>query len=69
MEHVTCNYCDNKIELIPDGKLRFCECKKLGIDHTKYYTRYIGSVPKEHLKEEIKEEIKEDPNKENSLEK
>jgi hypothetical protein len=43
----TCPICETTIILIPDGSLRFCECKALGVDHTKEYTRYIGIIPKE----------------------
>lgn len=44
---VTCPVCENTIDLIPDGRIRFCKCKVLGVDHTKEYTRYLGSIPKE----------------------
>jgi len=44
----TCPICDTVIKLIPDGKLRYCECQSLGVDHTKNYTRYIGIMVKEH---------------------
>lgn len=44
---VTCAICETQIDLIPDGKLRYCQCKALGIDHTKEYTRYLGTIPKE----------------------
>jgi hypothetical protein len=42
---VTCAICNNTIELIPDGKLRYCPSKCLGIDHTKEYTRYLNTIP------------------------
>ena len=47
MNEVTCPVCFHKISLIPDGVLRYCPCRCLGIDHTKEYTRYIGSIPVE----------------------
>jgi hypothetical protein len=47
MSHVTCCVCDQRIELIPDGQLRFCPCLCLGVDCTKEYTRYIGTIPQE----------------------
>ena len=28
--------------------MRFCVWKCLGVDHTPEYTRYIGSIPREH---------------------
>ena len=45
---VTCCVCGQKIALIPDGILRYCPCRGLGIDHTKEYTRYLGTIPVEH---------------------
>lgn len=41
---VTCAICEHTITLIPDGVIRHCKCK-LGVDHTKEYTRYIGTIP------------------------
>lgn len=47
-EEITCELCGSRIPLIPDGKLRFCACKCLGVDHTHEYTTYTGSIPREH---------------------
>lgn len=44
---VTCPICETQVPHIPDNKLRSCKCKALTVDHDKYYTRYIGIVPKE----------------------
>jgi len=44
---VTCPICDDKVILIPDGVLRYCKCGSMGVDHTKEYTRYLGSKCKE----------------------
>ena len=45
---VTCAICDDTIPVITDGKLRYCRCHSLGIDCTKEYCRYLGTIPKEH---------------------
>ena len=45
MSEVTCPICEQKISLIPDGILRYCPCHCLGVDHTKEYTRYLGTIP------------------------
>lgn len=45
MTCVTCCVCGQKIALIQDGIL---PCRGLGIDHTKEYTRYLGTIPVEH---------------------
>jgi hypothetical protein len=50
----TCFFCNSKIELIPDGKIRYCKCKLLGVDcgkgyNNNPYTRYIGSKPVEEM--------------------
>lgn len=47
---VTCPICETIVPLIPDGYLRNCKCKALGVDHTKEYTLYIGVIPKEDVK-------------------
>ena len=44
---VTCAICDDEIELNYTGKLQYCKCKCLGVDSTKEYTRYLGTIPKE----------------------
>ncbi len=44
---VTCAICETSVILIPDGVVRYCKCKFLGVDHTNEYTMYIGTVPKE----------------------
>ena len=49
MSVITCAKCETVIVLIPDGKIRYCDCKLLGVDHTKEYTRYIGTIPKEDI--------------------
>ena len=41
------------IELIPDGKLRYCQCRCLGVDHTKEYTRYVGLDPNRKYKDKV----------------
>lgn len=38
MDFVTCATCENTVEFIADGKVRFCKCKLLGVDHTNEYT-------------------------------
>ena len=48
MKAITCDLCNSQIPLIPDGQMRFCACKCLGVDHTPEYTRYTGSIPREH---------------------
>lgn len=45
---VTCPICESTIELVPNGRLYYCLCRGLGVDHTKEYTRYLGVIPKEH---------------------
>jgi len=47
MTSYTCPICDDVINVTLDGVLVYCKCKSLGIDHTKYYTRYLGVKPKE----------------------
>ena len=47
---VTCPICETTVDLIPDGCIRNCKCKLLGVDHTKEYTRYLGVIPKEDSK-------------------
>ena len=42
-EFRTCRWCLDKVFLIPDGKLRWCKCGILGVDHTSEYTRVLGS--------------------------
>ena len=44
---VTCAICETTIQLIPDGTLRYCDCRSLAVDHTDCYTRYLGTIPKE----------------------
>lgn len=48
MEFVTCAVCDSEMQLIPDGIYRLCPCSPLGVDCTKEYTEYRGTIPKEH---------------------
>lgn len=48
MNTFTCDFCNSQIPAIPDGRMRFCACQCLGIDHTPEYTRYIGAIPREH---------------------
>ena len=47
---VTCPICETTVDLIPDGRIRHCKCKVLGVDHTKEYTLYHGVIPKEDPK-------------------
>lgn len=42
----TCPVCETKVEAIPDGKIKLCKCKKMAIDCTNEYTRFVGHVPK-----------------------
>ena len=41
----TCPVCTTKVPIILDGKLRSCHCKKMSIDCTPEYTRFIGYLP------------------------
>ena len=45
---VTCAICDSTVSIINDGRLRYCSCRCLGVDSTEEYTKYIGTIPKEH---------------------
>jgi len=47
MKHYTCPICDDKIPLIPDGRLKKCACDALGVDCTDLYIRTLGVYPKE----------------------
>ena len=39
---VICPFCKDRFICEPDGILRWCKCKKIGIDHTSLYTRVLG---------------------------
>lgn len=43
----TCPVCTTKVQIILDGKIRSCSCKKMSIDCTPEYTRFIGYLPME----------------------
>lgn len=51
-ETFTCYFCNTSIVCEPDGKLRACACGCLQVDHTKYYTRLLGTKPLEQLNQE-----------------
>lgn len=55
---ILCPICETKIELIPDGKLRYCQCQLLGVDHTNEYTRYLGINPYHQYDKNIIKEIR-----------
>ena len=38
-----CLKCNDKILCKPDGQLKFCKEKCVGIDHTSFYTRFLGN--------------------------
>ena len=42
---IKCPICETSIPLQPDGVLRYCQCKMLGVDHTPHYTRCLGINP------------------------
>lgn len=46
-KNYTCPICYAKVPIILDGKMRMCDCNKMGIDCTKEYTRIIGYTPME----------------------
>ncbi len=41
---VICHFCKDRFICEPDGTLRYCKCKKIGIDHTSSYTRVLGTM-------------------------
>ena len=43
-EYLRCPICASDVPKIPDGKMRFCQCRKMGVDHTKEYTRVTGGI-------------------------
>lgn len=43
----TCPVCFTKVPHISDGKMRLCDCEKMGVDCTKEYTRFIGYISME----------------------
>lgn len=48
----TCYFCEDRLHCLPDGRLRTCQCGVMTIDHTEYYTRFIGTKPVEELTED-----------------
>lgn len=42
---IKCPICEITIPLQPDGVLRYCQCRILGVDHTPHYTRCLGINP------------------------
>ena len=60
----TCFFCNSKVDMIPDGEIRYCKCKLLGVDCGKGfkngegYTRYIGSKPLEQMNKEDLDYVK-----------
>jgi hypothetical protein len=56
---ITCPICLKNIPLIPDGLLRYCSCKLLGVVHTPHYTRYIGLNINEAYDPKVIKEIRE----------
>ena len=39
---VTCPFCEDVFTCETDGILHYCKCGKVGIDHTRSYTRVLG---------------------------
>jgi hypothetical protein len=44
----TCKFCTSKVIIKEEKCLVYCLCKQLGVDYTKHYIRFLGSVPLEY---------------------
>lgn len=44
----TCKFCTSKVIINQEKSLVYCICKQLGVEYTKHYIRFLGSIPVEY---------------------
>ena len=60
-QYFECLRCGDLVYCKPDGVLRYCKNKCVGIDHTDLYTRFLGNSVKLKIYDENKNLIEEHP--------